>query len=853
MKALLSLRFAYRHFRSSFSAMALSMIAVALGVALVVAVRIMNAAVLQGFLDTADATAGRAALVIAGDEGTSFSERLVAQVAVVPGVKLAVPLVRAVTFPNDDSGELLTVHAVDLANDDAVRVYHVQRGPQPVVDDLVEFLNQPNSILLGRRFAESRGFEVGESVDLVTPTGVRQFVIRGLLDPEGTARVLQGRLVVMDVYAAQLIFDMPGQINQIDVVTEPNANSDTVRDSIAPLLPLDVRVEEPEVRRQLLRKGIAAFQMMLSAFSLLAVVAGFVVCFGRLQASFEARAWEMGLLRSVGLRRSVVFRELLKEALLLGCAGLALGIPLGIALGTVALPVLARTTALNFSLPVPSVPRPPIGDAIGLGSLVGLVAAVAAATVPALQLTRTSPVIALSMRGREFPTRRYEWKLSIGAVAAVFVLIAAQGILMLPSLGLVTTGLIVLAAATMAGPIVQNVSRWLRDRSASLDPVTRLVVANLARTPRGTGLMVITLGIGLGTAILFGTLGWSFERSLVSTLTKRYSASLVVTSAFVRGGYENAPLSDGVLSALSEIPGVSESAGERQRQITYQGRPVLLAAYDGPCFPTSRVCNWPLSATADGGMRDVGLGRAMMVSTSFAKQFGLKVGDSITIESPSGPLSLPIAATTPGQPQRDLIVLERLLYKRTWHDDLVSWIHIATTEATPVEDVAQLIRRELGQKYRLRVWTSREMVDHFAAQVREAFSLQYLLEAVTLVLVLVGVGDTLAAALIARRRQLGMMRAIGLHRNQLFRLVMIEGIAIGLFGLLLAIGLGFSLGTFWVRVQFPALLGWTLEHYVPIAFVAATGLAAIVLCMIGALAPSIRAALLSPVAVLRGE
>src|SRR4030095_16129883 len=110
MKALLSLRFAYRHFRSSFSAMALSMVAVALGVTLVVAVRLMNAAVLQGFLDTADATAGKAALVVGGDEGTSFAEALVEKIAAVPGVRLAVPLVRGVTFPNDDSGELLTVH-----------------------------------------------------------------------------------------------------------------------------------------------------------------------------------------------------------------------------------------------------------------------------------------------------------------------------------------------------------------------------------------------------------------------------------------------------------------------------------------------------------------------------------------------------------------------------------------------------------------------------------------------------------------------------------------------------------------------------------------------------------------------
>jgi putative ABC transport system permease protein len=167
--------------------------------------------------------------------------------------------------------------------------------------------------------------------------------------------------------------------------------------------------------------------------------------------------------------------------------------------------------------------------------------------------------------------------------------------------------------------------------------------------------------------------------------------------------------------------------------------------------------------------------------------------------------------------------------------------------------VADRIRRGLAGKYRLRVLSSAEMIQYFAAQVREAFSLQHLLEIVTLFLVVVGVGDTLAAAVATRRRQFGMMRAIGLHRTRLFRMVMLEGMAIGLLGVLLAVGLGVALSTFWVQVQFPALLGWTLEQYVPLVFVVAACTVTVVLCLVGALIPSIRAASLSPVVVLRGE
>src|SRR5215831_7349893 len=110
MIARASLRMAFRHVQAGFGRMVLSVVALALGVALVVAVELMNAAVLDSFLDTVDGMAGRAALTVTGGEGLTFDESIVGRVAAVPGVSLAVPLVTAVAFPDDGSGELLTVY-----------------------------------------------------------------------------------------------------------------------------------------------------------------------------------------------------------------------------------------------------------------------------------------------------------------------------------------------------------------------------------------------------------------------------------------------------------------------------------------------------------------------------------------------------------------------------------------------------------------------------------------------------------------------------------------------------------------------------------------------------------------------
>src|SRR5262249_53559674 len=150
----------------------LGVIALGLGVALIVAVQVMNGAVLDAFLDTIDGMAGRAALTVTAGDGLAFDEGVVEQVSSVPGVTLAVPLVTSVAFPDDGSGELLTVHGVDVANDAAVRVYH--RGETSgLVDDVIEFLNSKDSIIVGRQFAERRGLRVGDRLPLVTPTGVK--------------------------------------------------------------------------------------------------------------------------------------------------------------------------------------------------------------------------------------------------------------------------------------------------------------------------------------------------------------------------------------------------------------------------------------------------------------------------------------------------------------------------------------------------------------------------------------------------------------------------------------------------------------------------------------------------------
>ncbi len=268
MKNLLSFTMAFAHIRTAFGKVLVTVMAVGIGVALVVATQLMNGAVMNSFLESADAVAGRAALTITGGQGFTFDEAVLDRVQRIPGIALAVPLVTSFAFSDDQRGELLSVYGVDITDDAAVRVYH--RNTSNLVDDTIAFLNQRDSIILGREYATRRHLTIGSQLALVTPTGIKVFTVRGLLDPEGLARTLGGRLVVMDIQAAELAYTAPGQINQIDLVVAPE-QLDRVKSDVAAVLPDGLQVEEPLLRKAVVRKTIGSFQAMVTLIAFLTV------------------------------------------------------------------------------------------------------------------------------------------------------------------------------------------------------------------------------------------------------------------------------------------------------------------------------------------------------------------------------------------------------------------------------------------------------------------------------------------------------------------------------------------------------------------------------------------------------
>ena len=199
------------------------------------------------------------------------------------------------------------------------------------------------------------------------------------------------------------------------------------------------------------------------------------------------------------------------------------------------------------------------------------------------------------------------------------------------------------------------------------------------------------------------------------------------------------------------------------------------------------------------------------------------------------------------------IQMSRSVYRRYWRDHLVNRIGVYVDPAVGVAPVRRAIMDGLAHTYDLRVLSAHELIDHYATEVARGFAPLYVLVTMVLVVTLLGVADTLVAGVLERRRQLGTMRALGVRRRALTRMLLIEAALLGAIGSALAAAGGLAMGTLWVTRTLPRLLGWSCELYLPGREVGLGCAMTVAVCLAAALLPVRLATRLRPQEALRYE
>jgi len=841
------------YFRKHWVITLLTLAGVSLGVGVYIAIELSSSSLRLSLRRTVDKIAGRAQLEVASGEA-GIPEDVLERVRAVPGVVAAQPVIEAVVRPEGPAEQSIMVLGVDFLGDRSIRDWDF--GGDEVLDDPLVFLAQPDSICLTEEFARRHGLKLDDTLRLETGHGWKTFTVRGLIRPEGPATAFGGNLALMDLYAAQYVFGRGRLLDRVDVVLDPALPVAEGAARLTAALGPGYTAEPPSRRGAEMEVLIQNFGRTLTLGSWQAMFIAVFLIFNVFAVAATRRRREIGILRSLGVARGTILRLFLVEGAIVGTLGAALGVAAGLLLARVTTKFIAGLTAVAYGLTHSETSIVVDPRVIVTGAALGVASAIAAAFFPALGAARLQPVEALAKGGfqRVQPgAGRARWILGLllAAVTALVVVTIARRTFEGAVLGMI---LINVTALLLAPPLIGPLVRLLRPAMERLFGAEgRIAADSLLQAPRRTSATVLALMVSLGFVLTLAGLTHAFRVSYTTWMNGVINADFYVTASdrFFAKAYRLPPEFADVLAG---IPGVRWVEEFRGIHLGYHGKRPLLATL--PLAKTYRRLSMPL---VRGDRRDlterVPRGEGIAVSDNFARLFSKDVGDTVTLDTPTGPLTLPVLAVVLDySSDQGTIWMDRSVYVSRWKDTGVDTIDILTAPGADRGRIAEEIRSRLaGKTNRLFVMTAAEMRGNIRNLLDQFFALSYIQLVIALFVAVLGITNTLVISVAERRRELGILKALGTVRRQVFALILLEAIGITVVGSLV----GYALGSYLIGYAIESIsatnTGWTLPYSFPWGIALWLGPLLVAVTVVAALYPAKVALSVSPAEALEFE
>jgi len=329
-----------KHAKLQKAQLILAVSGICLGVAAMVSIDLVNFSVLRSFEESINQVTGRAALQITGSD-SGFPEEMLERVQGVPGVEYAVPVIETNANFSGGKERSLMILGIDVLQDHKIRDYSITDDSAEIPDPLL-FLAKRDSILLTRAMAEQEGIKLEDEIKVQTVAGIKTFKVRGLLNPEGPARVAGGDIAIMDVYAAQMAFGKESRIDRIDVSFLPGETFDAMQARIAKALPEGYSIDTPAGRSKQVEVLLGRFRNSMDLIGCLALFVGMYLIYNTVSISVVQRRKEIGILRAIGASKGQVAGLFLAETLVISIIASLLGVGLGLVFAKSAVGLVAQ-------------------------------------------------------------------------------------------------------------------------------------------------------------------------------------------------------------------------------------------------------------------------------------------------------------------------------------------------------------------------------------------------------------------------------------------------------------------------------------------------------------------------------
>jgi len=777
------------YFRKHVLRSVLTTLGIVLGVGVFVGMHAANQSVLYAFYRTVDRIAGATELQVTSGE-TGFDESVLDRVQSYPDVRVAVPVIEAVADTGLKGQGNLLILAVDMTGDRSLRTYDLESGDEEVVDDPLVFLAQPDSLIVTSEFADRNRLTTNSRVPMRTMAGEKQFTIRGIMRSGGLTRAFGGNLAVMDVYAAQMVFGRGRRFDRIDVAVKEGVPIERCRAGLEKLLGPGFQVQPPSTRGQQFESVLRVYSLTANLTSLFALFIGMFIIYNSFAIAVTQRRAEIGILRALGATRRQIRGLFLGEAALAGLAGSLAGLAFGLLLARGLTVYVGSLVEGVYGLAerVEEVAADPrlLGSALAMGVVTSLVAAV----IPARDAARVDPVRALQkgkyqvLTAGENRARRLVALLMAVASGACLVISGSEVVFYV---GYV---LALLAALLLTPALALWLTRALRPALRWLRPVDGTLAADsLIQAPRRTSATVAALMLSLALIIGLGGVARASRDSIMDWMSTSLNPDLFVTASESLTA-RNFRFPPSLGDELQRVDGVAEVQRVRSARVVFDGRPVLVVSVEAG-VQARRAPRRPVAGDQATMYRETAAGRGVIVSDSLASLHRLRVGDTIDLGAPAGVLRLPIVGIVQDwSDQSGSVLMDRQVFVRYWNDDTVNIFRVYLRPGAPVDVVRRTILERFAPGRRLFVLTNKDVRSYITGLTDQWLGLTYAQIAVAVLVAILGIVNTLTVTIIDRRRELGVLRAVGALRYQLRRTIWMEAVSIGTVGLILGLALG---------------------------------------------------------------
>jgi len=801
--------------------MVITILGVAIGVAVFLSIQLANRQTLQSFEESVNLVLGKADAVVHA-EGMAFDEKYFQELSRVREFVKSYPVIEGYGVELK-TGQVVEILGTDLLQDSGIRDFSIKTLEKDL-KGLLPLIMDPKGIVLPEKFIPGTSFKPGDKISFLINGIEKKFNVNAILENKGLARALNGNFALMDIAAAQWAFERIGKLDRIDIEFKNKKNNfESMGEKISEVLPGFLRVDRPERKNRQVEKMLQAFQYNLTALSFVALIVALYLIYNMVALSVVRRRTEIGTLRAIGATPLLIASIFFIEAGIIGAAGSVIGVWLG--------KYLAKFSLNAVSVTVNNLYTPSYVTEVEFHwgqswpyLLLGVGLSLVSSLIPAIDAARTSPTIVMRRGSYDVKIFRGDRRLTLLALAS-FVLAGVFSLLPpiggFPYFGFLAVFLVIMgvsflspSALLLGRDLLKGVCKKFFGGEGFLASM------NLSQNIGRNSLAISSLAIAFMMIISMSIMVHSFRQTVIVWIGQTLKADLFVQVAGGRDIDYQYTLPGDRVGDIRKIPGVAAVDLFRAQDISYNDKPAVLGSGDFKAL--SRYGNLVIKSGPSAqelAAEMIGQDRAI-VSESFALKHEVEIGDSLYLETPNGSAELQVVAVYYDYSrERGYIIIDRSIFIKYYSDTDVNSFVIYLSNKNEIENVRQEILKTLGADYNLVIRSNSELKKNVLEIFDKTFAITYSLEIIAGCVALLGLFNTLIALILERKREIGILRFIGGFREQVKRMVLIEAGILGFIGSILGVVAGAIVSYILIFVINKQSFGWTIQIHYPYAFV----------------------------------